>query len=652
MARNFSPCGAVLERNRPLLLCQPERHYRYPPEITPPIAEMLLVPIRIADGAIGAIWIIAHDESRKFDREDQRLLGSLANVAAVAYQTSAGHELKTELAARQERQLQRRKEELTVFFENASVALHWVGPDGIIQWANPAELAMLGYSKEEYEGRHIGEFHADQEVIENILRRLAGGERLKEYEARLRCKDGSIKDVLIDSSVLWDANRFVHTQCFTRDITRQKQSEAALRESEARFRHMADTAPVMVWMTDDHGSCIYFNKSWYDFTGQTAESALGAGWRNAVHADDREQVRATYLAAAEKREPLRLEYRMRRKDGEYRWTIDAAAPRFGASGEFLGYIGSVIDITERRQAEEALKQAQRQSDELNSFLESRVAERAADLQRASAEREHLQEQLLQAQKMESVGTLASGVAHDFNNLLNIILSYATIMRLDGKNPGRIEEATCVIEETVKRGATLVQQLMALGRKNEIKFESVALNSIASELAGLLTETLAETIVVAVELERELPAINGDANQLHQALLNLCVNARDALSESGRIELKTETVAGAELRRRHPQAAAERYVAISVRDTGSGMDDATQRRIFEPFFTTKASGQGTGLGLAVVYGIVKNHAGFIEVKSRIAHGTTFCIYLPVAPQTAEYASEIAPNSPARTRAGQG
>ena len=464
MPRNFSPCGAVLDQNRALLLARPERHYPYPPEITPPIAEILLVPIHIAEQAIGAIWIIAHDESRKFDCEDQRLLGRLAKFAAVAYQTPAGAGLKTELGAHEQRELQRRKEELTVFFENASVALHWVGPDGIVQWANPAELEMLGYSKEEYEGHHIAEFHADQEVIENILRRLAGGERLKEYEARLRCKDGSIKDVLIDSSVLWDANRFVHTQCFTRDITRQKQSEAALRESEARFRDMADAAPVMVWMTDNQGACIYLNKSWYDFTGQTAESALGAGWRRGVHPDEREQVRATSLAAAEEREPLRLEYRMRRKDGEYRWIIDAAAPRFGASGEFLGYIGSVIDITERKQAEEALKQAQRQSDQLNSFLETRVAERAADLQRASAEREHLQEQLWQAQKMESVGTLASGVAHDFNNLLNIILSYASIMRLDGKNPDRIEEATGVIEETVKRGATLVQQLMELGRK--------------------------------------------------------------------------------------------------------------------------------------------------------------------------------------------
>jgi PAS domain S-box-containing protein len=293
------------------------------------------------------------------------------------------------------------------------------------------------------------------------------------------------------------------------------------------------------------------------------------------------------------------------------------------------------EIVERKRAEEALQN-------LNAGLEARIADRTADLRRSIAERERLQDQLLQAQKMESVGTLASGVAHDFNNLLNIILSYATIMRLDGKNPASLAEGTAVIEETVSRGASLVQQLMSLGRKRETRFEPVRLNSVAEKLANLVTETFIKTIIITLDLEPGLPVINGDENQLHQTLLNLCVNARDAMPDGGRISLKTETVSGEELRRRLPKAEAERYALISVSDSGSGMDEATQRRIFEPFFTSKPVGQGTGLGLAVVYGVVQNHGGFIEVKSQLGHGTTFCIYLPIPYQTAEQTSETAPN----------
>ena len=254
--------------------------------------------------------------------------------------------------------------------------------------------------------------------------------------------------------------------------------------------------------------------------------------------------------------------------------------------------------------------------------------------------------------MESLGTLASGVAHDFNNLLNIILSHATSMRIDGKNPASISEGAAVIEETVRRGATLVQQLLTLGRKSETRFEPVRLNSLAEKLASLLTETFPKTIIIILDLEPGLPPINGDENQLHRTLLNLCVNARDAMPEGGRISLKTETVSGTDLRRHVPEAAAERYVSISVTDRGIGMDDATQRRVFEPFFTTKPVGQGTGLGLAVVYGIVKNHDGFIEVKSKLGHGTSFWIYLPIPSEAARQTSVAGSNYTALKRAGSG
>jgi signal transduction histidine kinase/DNA-binding response OmpR family regulator len=316
------------------------------------------------------------------------------------------------------------------------------------------------------------------------------------------------------------------------------------------------------------------------------------------------------------------------------------------------YAAAQKEIEERRQAEAAMKKAQEEAEQLANVLEIRVAERTGDLVRAMAERERLQDQLLQAQKMESIGTLASGVAHDFNNLLNIISSYAAVMRLQKQNPQVIAEGAAIIEETVRRGATLVQQMMTLGRRNEANFQPMQLNSLAEKVVGLLRETFPKTIAVHVDLERELPPIEGDENQLHQVLLNVCVNARDSMPDGGRIFLRTGVLAGEELRSRLPDAIETSYVWISVTDTGTGMDETTRRRIFEPFFTTKPLGQGTGLGLAVVYGIVKNHGGLIEVESAPAKGSTFCVYFPPARSAAPLAMAAGHAAPALAQCGRG
>jgi signal transduction histidine kinase/CheY-like chemotaxis protein len=291
-------------------------------------------------------------------------------------------------------------------------------------------------------------------------------------------------------------------------------------------------------------------------------------------------------------------------------------------------------------------------EEVNADLESRVLERTKDLERTIAERERLQDQLLQAQKMESMGTLASGVAHDFNNLLNIILSHASIIRLSGSNPAAVSEGIAVIEEAIRRGANLVRQLMTLGRKTETRFEPVRLNGLCEKLAILLAETFPKTIVITTDLAIGLPPINADENQLHQALLNLCVNARDAMPGGGRLAFKTETIQRSDLPSAHAEPAADRYAAVSISDTGCGMDEVTLRRIFDPFFTTKPVGQGTGLGLALVYSIVQHHGGFIGVDSAIDRGTTFRIYLPITEATSQTGSENRAGSASRGWPGAG
>jgi signal transduction histidine kinase/ActR/RegA family two-component response regulator len=297
-------------------------------------------------------------------------------------------------------------------------------------------------------------------------------------------------------------------------------------------------------------------------------------------------------------------------------------------GEIVGLVVVFQDITERNQAQEALRQNQAQ-------LENRVAERTTELQQANAalwrdieERKKLEEQLLQAQKMESIGVLAGGIAHDFNNILNIIQGYAYILRGHETQDKEIGESLNIINETVQRGAALVQQLLTLARKSPIKVESVNVNGLVQGLITLITQTFPKTIEFCPALEADLPPITGDKNQIEQALLNLCVNARDAMSDGGRLSLKTQSIEGGTLEDLG-KTLDGRYVCIEVSDTGVGMDESIRKRIFEPFFTTKNMGQGTGLGLSVVYGIVENHNGFINVESKPEYGTSFRLYFPVA-----------------------
>jgi signal transduction histidine kinase len=285
-------------------------------------------------------------------------------------------------------------------------------------------------------------------------------------------------------------------------------------------------------------------------------------------------------------------------------------------------------VSERKSAERALRGARDDLAQANEDLERRVEERTADLEQARAallqdieEQKRLEAQLRQAQKLESVGTLAAGVAHDFNNILNIIKGYASML---AGRPDTAEHVK-VIDEAVERGASTVRQLLILSRKTEAELVPTSLNDLVSELALLLRQTLPKTIDVSVELASGLEPTLIDANQIRQVLLNLALNARDAMAGGGRLLLATQRVEA--VRGDSPGAAKRSYFVIEVADTGKGMDESVRRRIFEPFFTTKQTGEGTGLGLAIAYGVVQNHGGFIDVESEVGRGTIFRLYLP-------------------------
>lgn len=251
-----------------------------------------------------------------------------------------------------------------------------------------------------------------------------------------------------------------------------------------------------------------------------------------------------------------------------------------------------------------------------------------EINRDISERRNLEQQLLQAQKLESLGTLAGGIAHDFNNILGVILGYASILS-DTSEPEEIEEITGTISQAGERGASLVRQLLTFARKDDAVLAPVAVNDVAEDLVKMLQQTFPKEIVFKKAFDARLPAVVADSSQLHQVLLNLCVNARDAMPSGGAITVSTSNVTGEVVRARFATALDPAYVCIRVRDEGIGMDAVTQRRIFEPFFTTKEVGKGTGLGLAVVYGVVQHHRGYIDIESAPGEGTAFIIFLPAA-----------------------
>jgi PAS domain S-box-containing protein len=399
--------------------------------------------------------------------------------------------------------------------------------------------------------------------------------------------------------------------------------EQAVRQSEERFRLVVDSLQdYAVFMMDPEGRVSSGNRGAERIGGWTRQEVYGQLFERFYTPEDRQKgLPADALRQASTEGRHEEEGWLIRKDGSQFWANLIVTSLLDEMGNLVGFSAVIRDLTERKRGEEELKR-------LNLELERRFAEKTAELGQTIGEREKLQAQLLQAQKLESVGTLAGGIAHDINNILNIISGYTSSILQDPTNEEKLLENLGVIKETVERGAALVQQLLATARKTEFKFEEVQVNSVLEKLGALLKETFPKTIDFAMALEPELPSVLADSNLLHQAVLNLCLNARDAMPDGGTLQITTRNVAGADLRRIFQDAGEERYLCIIVKDTGIGMNPSIKSRIFEPFFTTKQQGEGSGLGLSVVYGIVTNHKGFIDVESEPHQGTIFRICLPI------------------------
>jgi two-component system, cell cycle sensor histidine kinase and response regulator CckA len=381
------------------------------------------------------------------------------------------------------------------------------------------------------------------------------------------------------------------------DITERKRAEAALRESEVRFRALADSAPMMVWSDDPERRCDFVNQRWVDFTGRDLAALPFLGWADLVHPDDRTALVAMHANAFDTRRPFEMDHRFRRADGEYRWVSTHGVPRIDPGGVFRGFIGTSIDITDRRRAEET--------------------------------RQRLETQLRQSQKMEAMGTLAGGIAHDFNNLLAAIGGNLELVSMDLAAAHPVQGNLDEMRGAVRRATELVQRILTFSRPETHEQQAIQLAPVVTEAVHLLRPLIPAGVELVQRVEPNLPDVLANASQVHQVLVNLVANAWQAMDGGpGRIEVRLGMrVVDQALCETHADLRPGAHVCLAIQDNGHGMAPATIERIFEPFFTTKSPGKGTGLGLSMVHGIARGHGGTVFVDSEVRRGSTFTVLFP-------------------------
>lgn len=657
---------------------------------------------------------------------------------------------------RRETEERQRKSEATLRkLTDALPAFIWFAtPDGELNYFNDRWYEYTGQTPEEALPNGWAEtLHPDdvQQTANRWADARAGGITY-EMEVRYRRRDGAYRWYVARAEPIRnDLGEITTWVGSSIDIHDRKEAENALRASEAQFRLMADAVPQIVWITDGEGRAEFFNKHWSDYTGSAyhPETAADVAAEH-VHPDDAASTMMAFDEARRTGSTFLAEHRIRSADGEYRWFLVRGEPyREADNGKVIRWFGASVDIHDRKLAEAALNK-------LNQTLEAQVHARSAerdrlwnlsqdmlaradytgmmsavspawrqvlgwserelltreyttfmhpedtaptlaaiqkmgatseptrfenriatadggwkpiewtvapeadgvnfiavgrDLSQAKAreaELEAAQEALRQSQKMEAMGSLTGGVAHDFNNLLTPIIGSLDMLVRKGLGNEREQRLISGALQSAERAKTLVQRLLAFARRQPLRSTAVDIPNLVQEMAGLIGSTVGPAIDVQVDLAADLPPAQADANQLEMALLNLAVNARDAMPHGGRLTItaRRESV-------RTPEAGGLRrghYVRLGVQDTGSGMDEATLRRAVEPFFSTKGIGKGTGLGLSMVHGLAAQLGGGLTLDSRLDEGTTVTLWLPISTELVP--EESAPGDRAKQSFGRG
>ena len=491
------------------------------------------------------------------------------------------------LAERAQEELQKRTFVLDRCFAQAPEAAAVLRMDGCVVSINNEFTRMFGYDAEETFERHLDDLivpEALKESARGYADELRHGGRV-EVESVRRRKDGSNVRVSILAVPITSASgEQIAKYAIYRDITAQKKAEEQLRESEARFQEMADTAPVLIWMTGTDGICNYFNKPWLEFTGRSIEQEVGLGWIEGVHPDDVQGCFDGFLPAFHARKPFRMEYRLRRADGKYRWVMESGIPRYTGAGEFAGYIGSNIDITDLKSAEEERE---------------RLRQLEADLAHIN--------------RVSMMGELAASLAHEVKQpIASALINAKTCvrwLRRDVPDVAEACEAASRMASDATRAADILDRVRSLYSREIPQRELIDVNEIIRGMMVLLQDKAnRDSISIRTENDAELAMTLADRVQLQQVLMNLMLNGIEAMKETGG-ELTVTS-----------KKTADGQLLISVGDSGVGITPDQANRIFEAFFTTKP--QGTGMGLSISRKIIESHGGRLWASANPGRGATF------------------------------
>ncbi|HEX8622438.1 MAG TPA: PAS domain S-box protein [Allosphingosinicella sp.] len=537
-----------------------------------------------------------------------------------------------------EEALKDREGQLSAFIDQATAGFAQVDLDGLFTLVNDRFCEIAGRSREELLTLNLLDItHPDDRPanVPKFERAVADGTPYT-HEKRYVRPDGSIVWVNNSVSVIRRPSGEPYgVLAVTIDVTERRLAEAAVRENEARLRALTDNLPggmvyqVATGRTGEERRFLFVSQSCEKMTGYPAEAILADASvaYGMIDPDDAPGIAAAEEAAIAEGRSFDVQCRFRRADGAGRWARIISAPRAAPDGTTV-WDGIMIDVTDQKRAEAMLR-------DLNETLEQRVAERAQELALA-------QEALRQAQKMEAMGQLTGGVAHDFNNLLTPIIGSLDLLHrkaLGGERERRLVEGAL---QSAERAKTLVQRLLAFARRQPLQAGPVDVAELIRGMIELVASTAGPQIRIETRLDEPLPYARADSNQLEMAVLNLAVNARDAMAGGGLLTLSAtaETLDGG-----GPQGlAAGRYVRLAVGDSGIGMDEETLRRSIEPFFSTKGVGRGTGLGLSMVHGLAAQLGGALTLESRPGEGTTAALWLPVS-------EEVLASASARPGAGE-
>ena len=527
--------------------------------------------------------------------------------------------------------------ELRTITDALPVLISYLDRDLVYRFANGAYQQWFGRTPDQMVGCHLREVLGEESYAERLplVERALAGEPIAS-EGRLPHRDGSFHraDIRYIPRIDDDGD-VLGIHVLVTDVEDRAQREAAVRRSNDRFRGAMEAVHGVLWTNSRDGQMTGEQPGWAALTGQSRDDYAGYGWANAVHPEDADATVAAWNAAVAAKSVFVFEHRVRRHDGAWRNCLIRAQPITGADGEIVEWVGVHTDITEQRAAEQSLRdqaehlqrqvrhreRAEEQLRHLNEHLEARVISEIGERRRAEAA-------LAQAQKMETIGKLTGGVAHDFNNLLQVVSGNLQLLAKDIAGNDRAERRVANAMAGVSRGSKLAAQLLAFGRRQALEPKVVNVTRFVQGMDDMLRRAIGEGVEVETVFGGGLWNCFIDPAQIENALLNLAINARDAMSGQGKLTIELSNAhLDDEYARTHDEVEPGQYVMLAVSDTGTGMTPDIVDKVFEPFFSTKSEGKGSGLGLSMVYGFVKQSGGHVKIYSEPGHGTTIKLYLP-------------------------